>query len=260
MFQQDAMKVGKRVSRGVLAACMCLTLGACASVHNGEPGYADPFESMNRGVFAFNEVIDDVALEPAAKGYRAILPKPARKGVRNFLRNLRSPVNIANQLLQGDIEGFASDTIRALVNTTIGFGGFIDIAESAGLPYEHEDFGQTMAVWGIGNGPYLVAPVFGPNSLRDHAGWAVDSYLDPLRLYLFNTNQEVWHYARVGTAGIDKREELLDVLADLESSAIDYYATVRSTLYQNRMAMINDNDPEVAAAPAIPDYDEEEDY
>lgn len=249
----------------IMAAILCSGLGACASSANQkglsagdvEAGYDDPFESMNRGTFAFNDGLDRAVFKPVAQGYRAAVPKPVRSGVRNVLINLRGPVNAVNQLLQGDIEGFSTDTMRVLVNTTFGFGGVFDIAGAAGLEYEYEDFGQTLGVWGVGHGPYWVAPVFGPNSVRDHAGNLVDLYADPLRFYLHNIDEDGWGYARMGMTFVDKREELLDVLSDLRNSAIDYYATVRSANYQRREALLHDKNPESSAAPEIPDYDSE---
>lgn len=248
----------------IVVALLCSGLAACASSgHQGmsagdvEPGYDDPFESMNRGTFAFNEALDGAVFEPVAEGYRAVVPKPVRTGVRNVLVNLRAPVNAANQLLQGDVEGFSSDTMRLLINTTFGFGGLIDVASAVGLKYEYEDFGQTLGVWGVGHGPYWVAPVFGPNSVRDHVGNLVDLYADPLRFYLHNVDEDGWQYARLGVTFVDKREELLDVLSDLRKSAIDYYATLRSANYQRREALLHDEDPAMSAAPEIPDYDRE---
>lgn len=244
-----------------LAAVLCAGLGACATTPSGEDamagesGYADPFESMNRTTFAFNDALDRGVFVPVAQGYRSAVPKPLRTGVRNFLTNLRGPVNAANQLLQGDVEGFSNDTMRVLVNTTFGFGGLIDIASTAGLKYEYEDFGQTLGVWGVGHGPYWVAPVFGPNSVRDHMGNLVDIYADPVRFYLHNIDAEGWQYGRLAAVFIDKREELLDTLSDLRKSAIDYYATIRSASYQRREALIHDQDPQAYTAPAIPDYD-----
>lgn len=244
----------------LLGAFFCLGLSACAStaqqgdMTSEEAGYNDPFESMNRTTFAFNDVLDRGVFIPVAQGYRAAVPKPLRTGVRNFLTNLREPINAANQLLQGDVEGFSTDTMRLLVNTTFGFGGLIDVADTAGLKHEHEDFGQTLGVWGVPHGPYWVAPVFGPNSLRDHTGNLVDLYADPVRFYLYNMDQEGWGYGRTAAVFIDKREELLDTLSDLRKGAIDYYATIRSANYQRREALMHDQDPQAYAAPAIPDY------
>jgi phospholipid-binding lipoprotein MlaA len=246
-----------RLLRNTAMGALCAGLVACATVQQ-DAGYSDPLEPMNRAVFSLNDALDKAIGKPVAKGYRAVVPKPARTGVRNVLRNLRSPVNMANQLLQGDVEGFAGDTIRALVNTTFGIGGLIDIADSAGIPYEYEDFGQTLGVWGVRHGPYLVLPVIGPNSVRDHFGMAIDAYADPLRLYLYNTDQEEWYYGRMVMTGIDKREDLLDTLDDLRANSLDYYATLRSAHYQHRKALMEDNAGGEATLPEIPDYDDED--
>lgn len=219
-----------------------------------ETGIQDPMEDYNRAVFAFNDGVDRAVIEPAARGYRDVVPGGIRHSVRNFLRNLRSPVNAANQLLQGDIQGFAGDVTRAAMNTTIGIGGLFDVAEDVGLPYEHEDFGQTLAVWGVDHGPYFVLPLLGPSSIRDTAGLLVDTYADPVRLYLYNTDNEEWYYARVAATGLDNREALLDAIQDLRKNSFDYYAALRSAYYQKRHAMVNDEDPDKAGSTAIPDY------
>lgn len=245
---------------------LCLTLGACAGTGTGgaesiapEAGYADPFEQTNRALFDFNDAIDRAVFKPSAETYRKVVPQAGRTGVRNVLRNLRGPVNATNQLLQGDVEGFAGDTIRVLVNTTFGLGGLFDIAGAAGLPYEHEDLGQTLGKWGVGHGPYIVLPILGPASLRDHSAFFAEGFADPVNLYLVNVDQEKLVYARIAMTALDKREELLDVLDDLRASAIDYYATVRSVSYQRREALMNDQNPDDSAiAPSIPDYSQGE--
>lgn len=226
-----------------LGAICALMLSSCASSQymTSEQEISDPFEGANRAIFKFNDVVDDAFIHPVTKGYRAAVPTPARTGVRNFLRNLKSPVIAGNQLLQGDVEGAGTVVLRAVVNTLVGLGGIFDVAGHAGYPYETEDFGQTMAVWGVPNGPYVVVPVLGPSSLRDYAGYFVDGYADPLRWYLHNTDNEEWYYAKMGADYIDLRESLVDVLADLEANSIDYYAAVRSTYYQRREALIRDN-------------------
>lgn len=240
-----------------------LSLSACSG-HQGQltgqygsQGAYDPFEDLNRRSFAVNNALDETIAQPIARGYRAAVPGLARDGVRNFLRNLRSPVNVGNQLLQGDVEGSASDLSRFVINTFIGIGGVFDVAEETGLEYEYEDFGQTLAVWGVDSGPYIMLPILGPSSGRDTAGLLVDSYLDPVRLYLFNTDQDEWWYARVAANGISKREELLDVLDDLKKNSVDYYAAVRSSYTQRRLALISDEDFEAMTLPEIPEYDDE---
>lgn len=243
---------------GLTAATIAM---ASCSTRNAEPVMAgdveinDPFENANRAVFSFNSAVDRAVIHPIAKGYNAALPKPVRTGVDNVLRNLKSPVTFANQTLQGDAEGAGNVLVRAVVNTLIGFGGIFDVAGSEGIKYEQEDFGQTLATWGVGHGPYLVVPIIGPSSLRDYVGYAVDSFADPLRWYLFNVDHEEIYYGKVGMEYLTLRASLVDVLEDLEKSSIDYYAATRSAYYQRREALVNDQDPETATTAAIPDYD-----
>lgn len=235
----------------VLAACAGSSDGSVM----GDQQISDPFESSNRAVFAFNSVVDDTVVHPVVKGYRAVVPKPARSGVKNFLRNLKSPVRFGNQLLQGDVEGAGNEFVRTVVNTLIGVGGVFDVAGAEGLEYEAEDFGQTLGVWGVGHGPYMVVPFLGPSSLRDYVGYAVDSFADPLRIYLANIDEEHWYYQKLGADYLVLRDDLVDVLEDLESSSIDYYAAVRSTYYQSRAALVADQS---SSAPSIADFDDED--
>lgn len=264
------MNKGLRSVSLVLALTGSLLLGACSTgsqesrrVVVGDIVIDDRFEETNRAIFAFNDVVSDTVIHPIVEGYRFAVPKPARTGIRNVLLNLKSPVTLLNQLLQGDLDGAGNVITRAAVNTFIGLGGLIDVAGHEGYEYESEDFGQTMAVWGIGHGPYLVGPVVGPSSLRDFAGYAVDSFADPLRYYLHNIDEEEWYYVKVGIEYLDLRESFIDVLEDLEASSIDYYAAVRSTYYQRRQALINDQSqyratPSSAPASenAYPDFDD----
>lgn len=246
----------KRVANVLTMACAAVALASCASSQTTS-GINDPFEGTNRAIFSFNKAVDDAVIHPVVKGYRAVVPEPGRQGIRNFLRNLKTPTRFANQLLQGDVEGAASEITRGMVNTTLGIGGLFDVAKYAGLEYEAEDFGQTLAVWGVGHGPYLVVPFLGPSSLRDYVGYAVDTLADPLRIYLHNIDEEGWYYAKLGMDYLDLRESLVDVLEDLEYSSIDYYASVRSTYYQRREAMVNDVDGVESDSAALPDFDEE---
>jgi phospholipid-binding lipoprotein MlaA len=251
---------GKLRMMAMIVACG-LTLGACAtgsqqSNYDGV-GIEDPMEDLNRQVFAFNTAVDNIALKPVARGYRAIVPQPIRTGVRNFLNNLRSPIVFANQILQGDPDGAGNALTRAAINTTVGIGGLVDVAAHAGYKDEPEDFGQTLAVWGVPHGPYMVIPLLGPSSLRDGTGMLVDSFADPVRLYLFNTDREGWHYARIGMTVLDKREELLDALEDLEKNSFDYYAAMRSAYVQRRDAQVRDVGGRNPVAAAIPDYEDE---
>jgi phospholipid-binding lipoprotein MlaA len=248
-----------RFREASLALILLAGLGLSGCATTGQEASSqinDPFEEFNRGMFAVNDAVDQVLMRPVAKAYRAVTPKELRKGVHNILTNLKSPITFANQVLQGDFEGAGNVLLRTTLNTFAGMGGLMDVAAAEGIEDEPEDFGQTLAVWGMGHGPYIVLPILGPSSLRDATGLAVDTFADPLRLYLHNTDQEEWYYARVAAIGIDKREALLDVLDDLRSSSFDYYAALRSAYYQRRAALVNDESPENSTAPVIPDYDD----
>lgn len=245
---------------GFLAlAASGLVLSSCSHTEQGSAdgdvtGIYDPFEESNRMTFAFNKAVDKNVIHPVITGYRAITPKPVRSGLRNFLRNLRSPVTFINQVLQGDFDGAGTVVVRTAINSTVGVGGIFDVAGHEGIEYEPEDFGQTLAVWGVDHGPYMVVPFIGPSSLRDYSGYFVDSLMDPLRWYLFNVDEEPLYYAKFGADYLDLRDSLMDVLKEIEASSIDYYASVRSTYYQQREALVNDQTSQFA--PAIPDYDE----
>lgn len=233
------------------AAVLFLSVGmlsACSSSQYGE--VYDPAETVNRGIFKFNNAVDEAVLEPVAKGYRAAVPQPARTGVRNALRNLKTPTILANNLLQADLTGAGNTLTRFFANTLFGLGGLVDVAGSEGVAYREEDFGQTLGVWGMGHGPYVVLPLFGPSSVRDTTGFIVDGYTDPVRIWLMNSDNEGWYYGRVAVATVDKREELLDVLSDLKRNSVDYYAAMRSAYIQKRDAQVRGNDD--ADLPDIP--------
>jgi phospholipid-binding lipoprotein MlaA len=248
----------KKFGALTLAAACSAILAGCAggpSASQAETDIYDPLEPLNRGTLQFNEAVDKVALEPLARGYVAATPRGFRTILSNFLRNLRSPVTIGNEVLQGDFEGAGNASARAVINTLAGFGGILDLAEDGGIPHEPEDFGQTLAVWGVDDGFYIMLPVMGPSNARDTVGLIVDSYADPLRIYLFNIEEEGLYYTRVGAEILTKRAELLDVIDDLRRNSFDYYAAVRSAYYQNRRALINDKSGELSA-PEIPEYDD----
>ena len=240
----------QRLGTLALVVMASATLAACSTTNQSE--ISDPLEGMNRGIFKFNDAVDTAVLAPVAKGYRAAVPKPARTGVRNFLTNLKSPLTIANNLLQGDLSGAGTATTRMVTNSLLGFAGLVDVAGMEGIKHQDEDFGQTLGKWGVGHGPYLVLPLIGPSSVRDTTGMIVDSYADPLNLWLTNTDREEWIYARLGVTVVDKREELLDLLADLKKNSIDYYAAMRSTYGQRRAALLSDENAADAAMVDIP--------
>jgi phospholipid-binding lipoprotein MlaA len=247
-----------------LIACVAssgLALNACSSssksqIYAGDIEISDPMEETNRSVFAFNAAVDDTIINPIIKGYRYATPEYARDGLGNFLQNLKTPVSMGNNLLQVDLPGVGNNFVRASINTLLGLGGLVDLASIEGIEADSEDFGQTLAIWGAGHGPYMVAPLFGGASVRDHTGFLVDSVADPLNLYLGNIDEMHLAYQRSGLSYLDLRDNLYDVLAELEKSSIDYYATVRSAYYQNREAAVEDQKTSEAKDYDLPDFDE----
>lgn len=241
-----------------VAALLCAPMMACASnpdsAQKTHAEMRDPIEPFNRAVFGFNNIVDRVLIEPVAKVYRFVTPTVVQNSIQSFMRNLRSPVIVANNLLQGDVGGAGVATARFLINSTMGFAGLADVAETQGLPYEPEDFGQTLAVWGVSSGPYLVLPILGPSSVRDTAGLVVDSYADPVRIVAFDTDNEWIYYTRGAVEGLDTRARLLETVEDLRRNSLDYYASVRSIYSQKRHSLIND---EKTGAVAIPDFEDE---
>jgi len=200
----------------------------------------DPLEGLNRTVYGFNEIADFLIINPAADIYRTVLPDPVQDGVRNFLRNLASPLVLANQLLQGDWKGAENALNRFVINTLGGVGGIFDVATDQGFPYEHEDFGQTLAVWGAPEGFFLVLPVLGPSSLRDAAGIGAEWFTDPVNIWADNTGRDTVPPARAITTGLDTRNQYRGVIDDVRRNSLDPYAQFRSLYRQRRSAEIRD--------------------
>ena len=208
----------------------------------------DPFEDFNRAVFDFNEALDAAVFLPLAKIYRAIFPKPVRDTFRNFMRNLNAPFILANDVLQGEGERAGMTLSRFLINTTLGVGGLFDVATEIGVPYHDEDFGQTLGVWGIEEGVYLVLPVIGPSTVRDGFGKVGDAFLNPLNYVgaAGDDAEKILFGHRVDMAdflfgvrlleGVDARERLIEPIELLKKDplALDYYTLVRSVFLQHR--------------------------
>lgn len=223
-----------------LAAVAVLGLSGCATPPEDPIARAefeevnDPLEPLNRAVFEFNSVVDGMFLKPAAIVYRDALPVPVQRGVNNFLTNLRSPVVLANDLLQGEMDRAGNTASRFVINTTVGVLGVWDAASSMGIPGHSEDFGQTFAVWGAGEGVYLVLPIFGPSNPRDALGLVTEWYVDPVNIWLREEDADGWILARGLVTGIDYRSRNLETLDELERTSLDYYAAIRSLYRQRR--------------------------
>ena len=210
----------------------------------------DPFEPVNRFFFRFNEMLDHLIVEPAARIYHRVLPEPVRDGVANAVRNLGSPIILANDILQGNRERAANTAVRFMVNSTIGLAGFVDAAGYMGVPYHQEDFGQTLAVWGAGPGPYMVVPILGPSNPRDLAGKLVDTAFNPLTWILLDNPVEQ-RLAPTAAQLIVGRDAILDDYAYLRKTSPDLYASVRDIYGQVRQTEIANGDVTGEPIPGI---------
>lgn len=241
--------------RGISCLLLCFLCTACAT--NGEPMRApdprDPYEGFNRAMYQFNDAVDRAVLKPTAKGYRYITPDPVETSISNFFDNLGTPLDIFNNAFQGEFLEALSDTGRLIVNSTIGVLGFFDPASKLGMPAHEEDFGQTLGVWGVPSGPYLVLPFLGSSTVRDTAGMVPDYYLDPL-FYYENDGEETGLKAMWV---IDTRARLLDAETFLKD-AYDPYSFIRDAYLQRRTYLIHDGRPPVETA--YPDYGAYDDY
>lgn len=194
---------------------------------------ADPLETFNRATFAFNNYLMNYLLKPFAKAYN-YAPEIARDGVHNVLANMGTPGDFGNDLLQGEFMRAAQILERMAINTTVGVGGLMDVASDMGIPNHRADFGQTLATWGVGEGPYLVLPLFGPSNPRDAVGLGVDSVADPISLWAKNTDLDELTYSRFGATAIDSYSRVMDDLETIEDTSLDFYAAIRSLSRQHR--------------------------
>lgn len=220
-------------SFGRVLACASLMVLPLAS----QAATEDPWESFNRPVFRFNDTVDTYALKPLAQGYQAVTPQFLETGVRNVFRNVGDVGNLANNLLQGKAHDAGVDTSRLLLNTTIGALGFFDVASRMGLQRSDEDFGQTLGVWGVDSGPYLVLPLLGPSSLRDAPSKVPDSFLTP---YPYMDHVPTRNVTR-GINVVDTRASLLDAERMISG---DKYIFIRNAYLQNREFRVRDGEVE----------------
>jgi phospholipid-binding lipoprotein MlaA len=221
----------------VLAASGCATTG-------GDP--RDPLEGMNRGILAFNDAADAAVLTPAARAYRAVLPEGLRGAVRNFFTNLDDLWIGVNSLLQGKPADAAGDWMRFAVNSTLGLLGVIDLASEAGLEKHNEDLGQTLARWGVGDGPYLMLPLLGPSTTRDTSALPVDWLADPV----LTARPIAVRNSLTAVRFVARREELLDATRTLEEAALDRYVFLREAYLQRRRSLVYDGRPPRERPPA----------
>jgi len=256
-----AMRLGLKLC--ALAVAGTLVVG-CASAPNANDPAAlaeyqeinDPIEPINRFMFGFNRGLDTLFLRPAATLYRGLAPPPIQEIVHNFLNNLKTPVVLLNDLLQGEGDRAGDTLARFAINTTVGVLGFGDPATDMGFARHGEDFGQTLGAWGTGEGPYVVLPIFGPSNPRDMVGKVVDTLTDPIWHYARNTDKEYIPNERFVAEVIDFRAKNMNEIDDLEKTSLDYYAAVR-TLYREvrRDEIRNGHQPSNTGLPAMSSND-----
>jgi phospholipid-binding lipoprotein MlaA len=243
------------------AVLCCLLLAGCTSTGSTDlsRAEADPWEKSNRRIYAFNKGLDRWVVKPATTGYRTVVPKPARTAVSNAYGNYAEPSNFLNSVLQGKFDQAFRTLDRFILNTTLGVGGITDVATGLGRPSEPEDFGQTMARWGVKSGPYLVLPLFGPSTLRDGLMTPVDFFVYPSDFVRNAWLSPGWD-VRIGmTAGrvLDFRNSLMETGADkLLADSMDEYALARSAWLQRRRLQLFDGQLPIEEDPfAEPDDD-----
>ncbi|EJL08275.1 MULTISPECIES: MlaA family lipoprotein [Pseudomonas] len=193
----------------------------------------DPWESINRPIFTFNDTIDTYALKPLAQGYQAVTPQFLEDGIHNFFRNIGDVGNLANDILQAKPHAAAVDTARLLMNTTIGVAGFFDVSTKMGLQRNDEDFGQTLGYWGVGSGPYVMLPFFGPSTLRDAPAKYVDSFTEPYR-YVNDVP------VRNSAFALDLVDTRASLLSSEKLISGDKYTFIRNAYLQNREFKVKD--------------------
>jgi phospholipid-binding lipoprotein MlaA len=238
----------------IAALGAALAATACASTPDAREA-GDPFEPVNRAVFEFNDAADRAVVGPAARAYAQVTPTPVQTGVRNVFNNLNRPVVLANTLLQGDLNRSSDVIVSFITDTTFGLGGLFALAEANGVPQHTEDFGQTLAVWGVSDGPYLMLPFLGPSNLRDGAARFVDRYPHPFNWNEeFSQSDEAW--ALRGVNGLRFRADAETAFATLDRTAIDPYVQMRSAYRQLRAEQIRDREnADTDSFDDLPDFD-----
>jgi phospholipid-binding lipoprotein MlaA len=220
---------------------LCVLLSGCAAIPPDKLSPEDPWESLNRNVFEFNQTADRWVLKPVATGYADIMPLEFRKSISSFFNNLDDLNVFVNDLLQLKFEQAGKTTGRILLNTAVGFFGFFDPATVYGLPKRNQDFGQTLGVWGLESGPYLVLPLLGSSTLRDGVGLVADSQVKklPFEQIKHDTTQDEVYYGSLGLNILNTRAELLGAEQLLDTAAIDPYIFMRNAYLQKRQSLIN---------------------
>jgi phospholipid-binding lipoprotein MlaA len=231
------VKLKLRTGMLFLGALLVMALQGCATVKSADA--RDPWESMNRSVYNFNDAVDAIAVKPVARVYDKVVPKFVQTGVHNFFGNLGDVWSMANSALQLKGQHAAESFMRVSVNTFFGLGGVLDIATEMRLDRHKEDFGQTLGFWGVKPGPYVVLPIFGPSTLRDTVAFPVDYKGDPIR----QINDDATRYGLVTLRVTDVRVGLLQAVDTLKEASLDPYTFVRDAYLQKRQNDVYDGNP-----------------
>jgi len=212
----------------------------------------DPLESMNRAIFSFNEGVQEGLLRPIVNTYNSTVPATGRQALKNMFDNLSSPITFVNDVLQFEFERALVTFMRTFLNTTVGMAGMVDMASEMGFQKHSEDFGQTLGVWGVGEGFYVVLPILGPSNPRDAIGrLLIDSYFDPLGYYLDNVDADEVDLALDVVDGLLEYADVVEELDQIKKTSVDYYAAIRSLYRQKRNAEISNG--QNLDLPPIPD-------
>jgi len=203
----------------------------------------DPYEDTNRAIYDFNKTLDTYFLAPIVYGYRAVVPELGRQGISNIFDNISEPVTFFNAILQGDAEYAATTFWRFTINSTLGAAGIMDVASAAGMEERTEDFGQTLGVYGVKPGAYIMLPFFGPSNVRDAGGRAVDAVSNPL---IYGIDDEVYLVYKAMDI-VNGRDATLDLTIEIERTSLDPYAALRSLYMQNRGDRIRNGTPRAPA-------------
>jgi phospholipid-binding lipoprotein MlaA len=225
------------IARSLAILALALAAGCASTGGGGDP--RDPLEPMNRAIFNFNEGLDQAVVKPVATAYRDVVPEPVRGWVRNFFSNIGDLFIGFNNIIQGKPDEGLQDWVRFAVNSFFGVFGINDVASDMGLEKHDEDFGQTFGRWGIGEGPYLVLPIFGPSTLRDGVGKGIDLYTDPVGQVHPNGVRN----SAIVVRGVSTRADLLDASRILDEASLDRYIFLRDAFLQRRRNQVYDGSP-----------------
>ncbi|WP_420010500.1 VacJ family lipoprotein [Tateyamaria sp.] len=245
------MALFSRATRIISATLLALSVAACSApddVAVTQDGIYDPYETQNRKVHAFNLGLDRAIVRPASVGYSTILPDDVEDSVSHFARNLGQPSVVVNSLLQGDLRGAGLSTARFVTNSTLGIFGLFDVASDFDVPDHDTDFGQTLQVWGVGEGAFITLPVLGPSTQRDTAGKVVDLFTNPLS-YAVDSPEAYYGTAASVASGLSTRGRFSDTVDAILYESADSYAQARLIYLQNRRFELGDQESSIEIDP-----------